>query len=284
MDKLETINLKDNPEYNEAWLQDVIAKNASLLPLEGNLHTRDKERIQRYGRLDLLLEDSDADTPTRYEVEIQLGETDPSHIIRTIEYWDIESKRYPQYDHVAVLIAEEVTGRYLNVLQIFNRQIPIIVLKVEAFKIDGEVRLHFTKVLDRPQFGLEEEGDVEPTDRAYWEKQSNVGMMKLTDELFSIVRSVDPIVTQNYVKHYVGLMRNNVAKNYCIFYPKKSFVIMCCRVDENVQMVEDLVALGIDASYKSKWRELQLRFSTSPTKEQIDRIKSVVELAKNERV
>ena len=26
-----------------------------------------------------------------YETDVQLGATDPSHIIRTIEYWDIES-------------------------------------------------------------------------------------------------------------------------------------------------------------------------------------------------
>jgi hypothetical protein len=34
--------------------------------------------------LDLLL--ADQDLTTRYEVEIQLGATDASHIIRTIEY------------------------------------------------------------------------------------------------------------------------------------------------------------------------------------------------------
>ena len=52
-----------------------------------------------------------ADNDARYEIEIQLGATDPSHIVRTIEYWDMEKKRYPQYDHCAVIIAEEITGR-----------------------------------------------------------------------------------------------------------------------------------------------------------------------------
>ena len=44
--------------------------------------------------MDLLLQD--ADDNDRYEVEIELGTTDESRIIRTIEYWDIERKRYPQ--------------------------------------------------------------------------------------------------------------------------------------------------------------------------------------------
>jgi hypothetical protein len=53
----------------------------------GELVLRDKERIQpRAGRLDLLLQDPE--TKRRYEVEIQLGPTDETHIIRTIEYWD----------------------------------------------------------------------------------------------------------------------------------------------------------------------------------------------------
>ena len=109
MKKLEVIKLKNSPEYNEAWLQQQIWEDPSILGL-GDLHRRTKEKILTYGRLDILLEDADSDNPTRYEVEVQLGDTDESHIIRTIEYWDLERKRYPQYDHVAVLVAEGVTG------------------------------------------------------------------------------------------------------------------------------------------------------------------------------
>ncbi len=37
-----------------------------------------------------LLKELDPETKRRYEVEVQLGPTDEAHIIRTIEYWDIE--------------------------------------------------------------------------------------------------------------------------------------------------------------------------------------------------
>lgn len=103
--------LKSHPEFTEKWVQDLIANDPSILNL-GDLVMRDRERIQpRAGRLDLLLQDPE--TKRRYEVELQLGETDEAHIIRTIEYWDIERKRYPQYDHCAVLIAEDITSRFL---------------------------------------------------------------------------------------------------------------------------------------------------------------------------
>lgn len=73
---------------------------------------RDIERRQRNaGRLDMLL--SDPESSTRYEVELQFGATDDSHI-RTLEYWGNERRRYPQYEHVAVIVAEEVTGRFFK--------------------------------------------------------------------------------------------------------------------------------------------------------------------------
>jgi hypothetical protein len=101
--------LKLHPELNEKWVQGQIASGPSILGL-GDLILRDKERSQpRAGRLDLLLEDPDPSAERRYEVEVQFGPTDEAHIIRTLEYWDIERKRYPQYDHCAVLVAEDIT-------------------------------------------------------------------------------------------------------------------------------------------------------------------------------
>ena len=120
--KPERVWLKAHPDLNEKWLQDRISEDPSLLGL-GDLVLRDRERPQAgAGRLDLLLQDADGNR--RYEVEIQLGKTDESHIIRTIEYWDIERKRYPQYDHVAVIVAEDITSRFLNVIGLFNGFIP----------------------------------------------------------------------------------------------------------------------------------------------------------------
>jgi hypothetical protein len=116
--KPERISLKNDPELNERWVQDRLADDPSLLGL-GDLVLKDKERIHpQAGRLDLLFQDLESER--RYEAEIQLGRTDESHIIRTIEYWDIERKRFPQYDHVAVIVAEEITSRFLNVI-IANR-------------------------------------------------------------------------------------------------------------------------------------------------------------------
>ena len=148
------ISLKNNPKINEDMIQSFIFNNPNVLGL-GELTAIQREKIQPAGgRLDILLADDDGN---RYEVEIQLGSTDPSHIIRTIEYWDTEKKRYPQYDHCAVIVAEEITGRFMNVISLFNGAIPLIALQVSAYEDGEDVSLVFTKVMDRIDLGTDEE-------------------------------------------------------------------------------------------------------------------------------
>ncbi len=160
--KPEKINLRNHPTLNEHWIQNLVADDPSILGL-GDLVLRERERTQpRAGRLDLLLQDPDS--LRRYEVEIQLGSTDESHIIRTIEYWDIEKKRYPQYEHCAVLIAEDITSRFLNV-------IPLIAIQMQVLSVGDKTTVVFTTVLDELARGFVDEDEdalAAPTDRAYW--------------------------------------------------------------------------------------------------------------------
>lgn len=122
--KAERLLLATHTEYREKWVQERIAEDPSILGL-GDIVLKDKERSQpRAGRLDLLFQD--AELNTRYEVEVMLGSTDESHLIRTIEYWDVERKRYPQYDHYAVIVAEDIASRFLNVIGLFNGSVPLI--------------------------------------------------------------------------------------------------------------------------------------------------------------
>jgi hypothetical protein len=84
---------------------------------------------------------------------LQLGATDESHIIGTIEYWDTERRRWPQYDHVAVMVAEEITARFFNVICLFNGFIPIIAIQMSAIELGDAVTLVFSTVLGRISWG-----------------------------------------------------------------------------------------------------------------------------------
>jgi hypothetical protein len=134
----------------------------------------------------------DPESHTRYEVEIQLGATDASHIIRTIEYWDNERRHYPDREHIAVIVAEDITSRFLNVISLFNRAIPLIAIQLRALDVEGLLTLHTTKVLDLTTFQAEGEGPEheESADRAYWEKRGTKETVSSADRLLSIIREV----------------------------------------------------------------------------------------------
>jgi hypothetical protein len=244
--KPERIWLKEHPELDERWAQERIVEDPTILGL-GELVLRDRERRQPgAGRLDLLLQDPE--TYRRYEVEIQLGETDESHIIRTIEYWDIERKRYPQYDHCAVIVAEAITSRFLNVISLFNGFIPLVAIQMCTFRFDERVALVFTKVLDELPLGLGEEDEVaqEPVDRAYWENQATKGTVAMVDEVLGIIQSFDPAFEPKYSKHYIGLAKNGRPNNFAIFKPKKNNLRLEMRLARSEELVQRLDEAGLD--------------------------------------
>lgn len=281
MAKLEPVLIKRHPTLNERWVQEQIASDPSILGL-GDIVLRDKERIQiSGGRLDLLLQDPE--TLKRYEVEIQLGTVDESHIIRTIEYWDLERKRYPQYEHAAVIVAEEITSRFLNVISLFNGSIPLIALKMTAYKVGDQVFLTFVKVIDEVVYGLvdEDEEIAQPTDRSYWERRSSKKSLDLMDQLMTIVNEVEPTAIPKYNKHYVGLSVDGSPLNFISFVPRKVNVMMTFRLpktEEYDQLIEDS---GLDTlEYVTRWRQYRIRIESTITEEQKS---TLVELVQRSR-
>jgi len=239
------VSLKEHPEVNEKIIQEEIAKDPSILGL-GDLILKDKERIQpKAGRLDLLLQDPDY--MKRYEVEIQLGKTDESHIIRTIEYWDIERKRYPQYEHCAVIVAEDITSRFLNVISLFNGFIPIIAIQLTAFETGDAIHLSFIKVMDQMSLGLVEEDEevTEITDRAYWEKRATKSTVKMVDELLGLINEIDNELGLKYNKFYIGLARDGRPNNFISFKPKKKFLTILIRLPKTSEMDEEIENEGL---------------------------------------
>lgn len=261
--KPDRVWITQDPELDEHWVQGRIAEDPSLLGL-GDLILKDKERAQPHaGRLDLLCQDSDSNR--RYEIEIQLGRTDESHIVRTIEYWDVERKRYPQYDHTAVIVAEDITSRFLNVIGLFNGFIPLVAIQMQAVRFGDQVSLIFTKVLDQIKLGLvdEDEEVQEVTDRAYWEKRATRQTLEMTDALIAMVKTFDPDLAPKYNKFYVGLAsKNGQANNLVIFRPKKDWVRMEPRLAKSDAIQAKLEEAGVDVmEYDDRWGRYRIRLA-----------------------
>lgn len=260
------ISLKDHPVLNESWLQKVIANNTDLLGL-GDLIVKDKERRQATGgRLDLLLQD--VDSFKRYEMEIQLGKTDESHIIRTIEYWDIERKRYPQYEHCAVIVAEEITSRFLNVIGLFNGMIPLIALKVTAYEFEGKYFVTFNKILDEVQFGFvdEDEEVKEVTDRNYWIEKGSNHTILIADEALGLIQEIDSSYEFKYNKFYIGLTKRGITDNFVVFRPRKEVTRMDIRLQKSNEISDFIENSGLDfLDYSSRNRRYRIYLKEGDT-------------------
>lgn len=189
--------------FDEYWLQDQIFENPACLRL-GELEAIMRERPQSSsGRLDILLKNPEDDS--MYEVEVMLGETDETHIIRTIEYWDNEKRKWPQRQHFAVLVAEHVNRRFFNVIHLLSHSIPIIAVQVSMLTVNGRRSLHFAPILDT----YEEIDDGTSLDdrnynREYWTKRAK-WTLDTADSLLGITSEVFGSSALNYVKHYVAI-------------------------------------------------------------------------------
>lgn len=226
---------------NEYWLQDQIWANPSALGL-GDLDGLIKERRQSSGgRVDILLKDPQDDS--MYEVEVMLGETDETHIIRTIEYWDNEKRRWPQRQHYAVLVAESITRRFFNVIHILSHSVPIIAIQVSLVDVDGQKALHFTKVLDT--YEEIDDGSAEQeieVNRDYWNKKAR-WTAETTDKLMSVVGDELQSAQISYVKNYIAV---SVGRNNYFWLHKRSgnksllgFRIAPHLADEAHQLLDD---------------------------------------------
>ena len=227
--KANVISLKKHSTLNEKWLQECICKDTSLLGL-GEIDLITSEKVQsKAGRLDLLLHDEQLNR--RYEVELMLGATDPSHIMRCIEYWDIERRRYPAYDHVAVLVAENITKRFLNLISLLSGSIPIIAIQVVALEVEGKVILHFVQVLDMTDLRVDEsyevkgEGGPSATSREYWVDRVPPSILALCDKMLAMVNEESAEELEfRYAKNLIDIVSKTNGRRPMWLVPAKTLV------------------------------------------------------------
>ena len=241
----ETVALKDL-NLNERWLQSRIKANPEILGI-GDVFVRDHERVlPGGGRLDLLLESGNHGK--RYEVEIQLGATDPSHIVRVIEYWDLERQLWPEYAHCGVIIAEEITDRFFNVISLLNRggRMPIMALKLTAIRSPnnpGNAGLLFTKILGEPvPF---DDAELAPeVDRAHWIREAGNEWMSLVDKFHENTNLPKNEFPLHYTKSYVSILVNGISVVF--FYQRQKGVRVDVKSSSAPNLKEALKKGGVD--------------------------------------
>ena len=266
---------------DESWLQKQIAEDTSLLGL-GDLELLKREKSQRSGgRIDFLM--VDPDDGTRYVIEVMLGVVDESHIIRTIEYWDVERQRYPNLNHRAVIVAEVITARFFNVIRLLNHAVPIIAIQLSAFRLGDEIVLQFTCVLDADEFSAEpeEEEIAEQVDRAYWQRKANPESLAVVDAIRGLIPTTkgEPRITYN--KHHIAL--GTTGYNFCWFNPRKtishSHMNIKVGTEKRPEIIKNLEDAGIEAENHGSRGSIRLHLSTKDIQEHRAVITDVVRIA-----
>ncbi len=180
---------------DEFWLHEWIKQNPSRLGL-GKINIKASE-VNHYGmkggRLDILAYRDDIDT--YYEIEVMLGECDADHGFRTLDYWARERLRNSNARHVAVLIAEDLGGRYKTVVETLAQFLPFIGIELKTILVgsEPEIATIIATIVSQPDDLVIEAVDEpikDPSkilrDEEWWKSNSSEAYLKSVKELFRI--------------------------------------------------------------------------------------------------
>lgn len=256
--RLERFSLGRSNGVDEDAVQNFIESDLSVLGLGVTTRVIGKQRRhQGAGILDLLLESEDK--RTRYVVELMLGDLDESHIIRAIEYWDIERRAYPEIAHVAVLVAEGL-GRFLSVIGLLSGagRIPLMVIQMTALKIEtNRIALTFSRVLDQQRRQVEDDdSENEPARVQTWAERVPQEIMAAIHSLFEKLNSTARNLVLRETTAYIAVSPIGTRQTNIIFCPQRKLIQMEIRTDQTQEMDEKLNGLG---EYDSRYRRYILR-------------------------
>jgi hypothetical protein len=230
-----------NVGKDEFWLQDIIYANPSKLGL-GNLVPANKEKKQANGgRLDILLKD--AEDNSMYELEVMLGETDPSQ------------RKYPQRQHFCVLIAESFDRRYFNVIQILSLNIPMIAIQADLLEVDGDYILNFSKIMDIYVEPEDEEDAAVVTEQTWSEKAKwTLGTAR---KLLEIISEGTKNAILNFTQSYISIMIDG--RNSYLFDKRtkpNSVLWFCVKDEEKEEAIKNLLnTKNIVYSFNNKYKD-----------------------------
>jgi hypothetical protein len=256
---------------DEYWLQDWIVADPKRLGL-GQVVIKAKELRQhagKGGRLDILAYDAALDT--YYEVEVMLGECDADHGFRALDYWARERIRNPNARHVAVIVAEDLSGRYRTVIETLAQQLPLIAIEIRTLLVhaDPPVATTFPVIFAQPDDFVLRPADepvtedklAAPNDEASWQA-AKPEFAKFAREMHKLCsEKIGPTTIDFSAKSYVALKKGKRA--WLPMWPRANGAYVYIAgghggaVDQPsdffATIKEELAPLGIEPSWSFKY-------------------------------
>ena len=177
-----------------------------------------------------------------------------------------------------MIVAEDITSRFLNVISLFNGFIPLVAIQMNAVKVGDNISVVCSTVLDQMTLGLVDEEEVqEVTDRAYWEKRGTKQTVAMADRLLETIKEFSPALELKYNKFYIGLAENGQPNNFAIFRPQKNAMSLEVRLKKDEEMEGKLNDAGLDVmDYDNKWGRYRIRFTKGEIDKHSDVLKEIL--------
>jgi hypothetical protein len=142
----------------------------------------------------------------------------------------------------------------------------------------------FTTVMDELARGPvdEDEGVQEVTDRGYWESRGTKTTLAMVDQLFGIVRELDPALELKYNKFYIGLAKDEAPHNFVVFRPQKNTLVLSIRLKQPGDVESKLEQSGLD--YDKREGGYRIRLRVDDLKNQAELLRRMIEMAQRNQV
>lgn len=240
------VNLKKESTISEYDVQEYIAKYTDSLNL-GDLTAKREVSLVGYGRVDLVLQS--CNESTQYAVEIQLGDLDADHLVRTVTYQSLLAQKDTEHEYVAVIVAENIIkSKSYIALELLSRTTPIIAYEMLPLKFEGadKTAIHFHKVLDTYNIGDDVKIE-EDKDRNFWlsreDKKTTENAMAVVDSIYNkFVTAIDKEYKLSYLKSYINLVKDGTTMNFVSFIPRMkytTFYVKCKQTQERNKKIEE---------------------------------------------
>ena len=192
----------------------------------------------------------------------------------------MERKRYPQYEHIAVIVAENVTSRFLNVIGLFNQAIPLIAVQLKAVIVNDTLTFVATQILGLMSLGTDDEDEGETVDRSYWEAKSSTESLRICDQIIEMIGEVESGIQPKYRKHYIGLAGSGGVNNFVLLRPRNKYALAEFKIpfDDNTDQEIDHSNLT-KVPYAQKYNRFRVQVHASDLTESKDTILQLIRRA-----
>lgn len=281
--KCQPLSLAGHPDYDEAWLEQLIKSDTTLLEL-GPLDLVTSQIHQAKGRLDLLLRDRKNEVI--YVVELMLGALDESHIVRTIEYWLREREResHEDYELVAVLAAERVLeSRFVDVVRFLSRQMPLLLMEILALQVENRLTLRFTRVFDGRRAEAEAVSASPEASRESWTEAASPETVSLAEKFAEMLKEINPSISLTFKQQFLGLRIGNRASNFMTFQPRRQFLKVWGKTAKALASAKKLKEVGIEVLSSSDAEWVGFRVTPLEFQQHRDLLKKLAQVCYEER-